>query len=83
MPSEKLKKDPIMALVTKTVATYMFIKHNNGGKRNPWNRGFLLVGRTILQKEGVRMTTKAKVKMQKVKVKVKAKIQKEKVRTRI
>jgi hypothetical protein len=25
MPSEKLRKDPIMALVTKTVATYMFI----------------------------------------------------------
>ena len=29
MPSEKLKKDPVMALVTKTVATYMFIKHSN------------------------------------------------------
>jgi len=28
-PSEKLKKDPIMGLVTKTVATYMFLKHNN------------------------------------------------------
>ncbi len=25
-PSEKLKKDPIMGLVTKTVATYMFLK---------------------------------------------------------
>jgi hypothetical protein len=33
-PSEKLKKDPIMALVTKTVATYMFIRHSNGPKRN-------------------------------------------------
>jgi len=33
-PLEKLKKDPIMALVTKTVATYMFIKHNNGPNRN-------------------------------------------------
>jgi hypothetical protein len=33
-PSEKLKKDPIMALVTKTVATYMFLRHNNGPK---WN----------------------------------------------
>ncbi len=32
-PSEKLKKDPIMALVTKTVATYMFIKHNQGLKQ--------------------------------------------------
>ena len=29
-PSEKLKKDPIMGLVTKTVATYMFFRHNNG-----------------------------------------------------
>jgi hypothetical protein len=25
-PSERLKKDPIMGLVTKTVATYMFLK---------------------------------------------------------
>jgi hypothetical protein len=39
-PSEKLKKDPIMALVTKTVATYMFIKHNNGGKRNTGTEDF-------------------------------------------
>jgi len=39
-PSEKLKKDPIMALVTKTVATYMFIKHNNRGKRNPGTEDF-------------------------------------------
>ena len=28
-PSDKLKKDPLMTLVTKTVATYMFIRHNN------------------------------------------------------
>ncbi len=34
MPSEKLKKDPIMGLVTRTVATYMFLKHNNDQKRN-------------------------------------------------
>ncbi len=33
-PSEKLKKDHIMALVTKTVATYMFIRHNHGPKQN-------------------------------------------------
>jgi hypothetical protein len=40
-PSEKLKKDPIMALVTKTVATsYIFIKHNNGGKRDPGTEDF-------------------------------------------
>jgi hypothetical protein len=32
-PSEKLKKDPIMGLVTKTVATYMFLRHNNGPKQ--------------------------------------------------
>jgi hypothetical protein len=33
-PSEKLKKDPIMGLVTKTVATYMFLRHNNGQRQN-------------------------------------------------
>jgi hypothetical protein len=33
-PSERLKKDPIMGLVTKTVATYMFLKHNNEQKPN-------------------------------------------------
>ncbi len=27
-PSEKLKKDPIMALVTRTVSTYMLLHHN-------------------------------------------------------
>ena len=46
---------------------------------------FLLVGRTLFQKEGVKMTTKAKVKIQKVKVKVKAKakIQKENLKAKI
>jgi hypothetical protein len=39
-PSEKLKGDPIMALVTKTVATYMFIKHNNGGQKSPGTEDF-------------------------------------------
>jgi hypothetical protein len=39
-PSEKLKKDPIMALVTKTVATYMFIKHSNGSKQDPGTEDF-------------------------------------------
>ncbi len=34
MPSERLKKDPIMGLVTRTVATYMFLKHDNDQKRN-------------------------------------------------
>jgi len=43
-PSEKLKKDPIMALVTKTVATYMFLKHNNGAKRDPGMEDFSFWG---------------------------------------
>jgi hypothetical protein len=33
-PSERLRKDPIMGLVTRTVATYMFLKHNNEQKQN-------------------------------------------------
>ncbi len=33
-PSKKLKKDPIMGLFTKTVATYMSLKHNNEQKQN-------------------------------------------------
>jgi hypothetical protein len=39
-PSEKLKKDPIMALVTKTVSTYMLIKHSKNGKTNPKTEDF-------------------------------------------
>jgi hypothetical protein len=39
-PSEKLKKDPIMALVTKTVATFMFIRHNNENKKDPKTMDF-------------------------------------------
>jgi hypothetical protein len=50
-PSEKLKKDPIMALVTKTVATYMFIKHNNGGKRNPGTEDFSSWGEPFFKKK--------------------------------
>ncbi len=34
-PSEKLKKDPIMALVTKTVSTYMLIRHSKNIKDEP------------------------------------------------
>ncbi len=82
-PSEKLKKDPIMALVTKTVATYMFIKHNNGSKRNPGTEDFL-VGRTIFQKEGVKVkaTVKAKVKANATEIKAEVKTQKVKVRAK-
>jgi hypothetical protein len=34
-PSEKLGKDPVMALVSKTVATYMFIRHSKNTKNIP------------------------------------------------
>jgi hypothetical protein len=50
-PSEKLKKDPIMALVTKTVATYMFIKQNNRGKRLPGTADFSLWGEQLFKKK--------------------------------
>jgi hypothetical protein len=39
-PSEKLKKDPIMALITRTVSTYMLLKHNRNGKTNPQTENF-------------------------------------------
>ncbi len=39
-PSEKLKKDPIMALVTKTVSTYMLIRHSKNRKANPKTEDF-------------------------------------------
>jgi hypothetical protein len=50
-PSEKLKKDPIMALVTKTVATYMFIKHSNGLKRDPGMEDFSSWGEPFFKKK--------------------------------
>ena len=46
-PSEKLKKDPIMALVTKTLSTYMLVRHSKNGKEtsqkenlSPWGEPF-------------------------------------------
>jgi hypothetical protein len=39
-PSKKLKKDPIMALVTKTVSTYMFLRHSRDGKTNTQTEDF-------------------------------------------
>ncbi len=50
-PSEKLKGDHIMALVTKTVATYMFIEHNNGGQKNPGTEDFSSWGAPFFKKE--------------------------------
>jgi hypothetical protein len=46
-PSEKLKKDPIMALVTKTLSTYMLVRHSKNAKDksqeenlSPWGEPF-------------------------------------------
>jgi hypothetical protein len=52
-PSEKLKKDPIMGLVTKTVATYMFLRHNNGpkGNNNPVTEDFSSWGEPFFKKK--------------------------------
>ena len=52
-PSEKLKKDPIMALVTKTVARYMFIRHSNGPKQNndPGTEDFSSWGEPFFKKK--------------------------------
>jgi len=50
-PSEKLKKDPIMALVTKTVATYMFIKHNNGAQKSTNTEDFSSWGEPFFKKK--------------------------------
>jgi hypothetical protein len=50
-PSEKLKRDPIMALVTKTVATYMFLKRNNGAQRDPGTEDFSSWGEPFFKKK--------------------------------
>jgi hypothetical protein len=50
-PSEKLKKDPIMALVTRTVSTYMLLKHNCNGKTNPKTDDFSSWGEPFFKKE--------------------------------
>ena len=46
-PSEKLKNDPIMALVTKTISTYMLVKHSKNARQisqedklSPWGEPF-------------------------------------------
>jgi hypothetical protein len=46
-PSEKLRKDPVMALVTRTISTYMLVRHSKNGKGNskqedlsPWGNPF-------------------------------------------
>jgi hypothetical protein len=46
-PSEKLKKDPVMAVVTRTISTYMLIKHSKNANDksetenlSPWGEPF-------------------------------------------
>ncbi len=50
-PSEKLKKDPIMALVTKTVSTYMLIRHSKNGKATPKAENFSSWGEPFFKKK--------------------------------
>jgi hypothetical protein len=50
-PSEKLKKDPIMALVTRTVSTYMLLKHNRNRKTNPKTDDFSSWGEPFFKKK--------------------------------
>jgi hypothetical protein len=50
-PSEKLKKDPIMALVTRTVSTYMLLKHNRNGKTDPKTDDFSSWGKPFFKKK--------------------------------
>ncbi len=50
-PSEKLKKDPFMALVTKTVLTYMLIRHSKNGKANTKTEDFSSWGEPFFKKK--------------------------------
>jgi hypothetical protein len=50
-PSEKLKKDPIMALVTKTVSTYMLIRHSKNRKATPKAEYFSSWGEPFFKKK--------------------------------
>ena len=59
-PSEKLKKDPIMALVTKTVAMYKFIKHNNGAQKSTNTEDFSSLGEPFFKKKEWRWQQKQK-----------------------
>ena len=50
-PSEKLKKDPIMALVTKTVSTYMLIRHSKNIKEKTKAEDFSSWGEPFFKKK--------------------------------
>jgi hypothetical protein len=79
---EKLKKGPHHGLGHQDGGHIHVPQTQQGGSKIHQHKRFLLVGRTLFQKEGVKMTTKAKLKIQKVKVRAKAKTHKEKVKTR-
>ncbi len=51
-PSEKLRKDPIMGFFTKTVATYMFLRHKNGQRQNnnPETQDFSSLGEPFFKR---------------------------------
>ena len=50
-PSEKLKKDPIMALVTKTLSTYMLVRHSKNGKDTSQNENLSPWGEPFFKKK--------------------------------
>ena len=50
-PSEKLKKDPIMALVTRTVSTYMLLHHNRKEKTHHKTDNFSSWGEPFFKKK--------------------------------
>ncbi len=50
-PSEKLKKDPIMALVTRTVSTYMLLQHSRNGKTHKKTDNFSSWGEPFFKKK--------------------------------
>ena len=50
-PSEKLKKDPIMALVTRTVSTYMLLHHNRKEKTHHKMDNFSSWGEPFFKKK--------------------------------
>jgi hypothetical protein len=50
-PSEKLKRDPIMALVTRTISTYMLIKHSKNGKEKSQEENLSSWGEPFFKKK--------------------------------
>ena len=61
-----------MALVTKTISTYMLVKHSKNAKELSKKRQPVPLGGTIFQKEGVRVP-EVPVTANKVKITISAK----------